>query len=765
VHRPSIPAYRVYLLVGSVAAGASMLLPSDIDDWGLVPFGLVGGVVVLIAALSGRVAGRMRAAWAAIGAGLIGWGAGEALWALDAGDAAVVVYFAAYTVTLGGVLLLVRRSTSTWDLATAIDWLVYSVGVATVAWMLILDPLAEEGDFALRPLLLASIYPIFDLLLIGLIHGLLLRPGSRSPAMGLLAVAAVGMFASDLAYVGVGLAGTYEPGAVLDIGWYAACLLIPAAALHASARSGFRPVRVEPTFARIRIVALTVASLSAPVALLFEWSRNDLADVPVFAIAAAMLTTLVAIRLGTGMRLLRDALNRGQFLEGRLREQAERDPLVNVLNSAAFYNVLKRVLASGESQSAVLFIDLDDFQAINDAHGHAVGDQLLVGVGRRLQDIVRPLDVVARLGGDEFGILLIDAGEAGAVRVSTALLDALRAPFPLNNQLVYVHASIGIALTKVGDDASDVMRQADVAMFLAKGQGKNRFELFRLHRHAEVLRRLALRAELEDALGEGQFVVHYQPLIGAATLTTVGFEALVRWRHPGRGLLAPDEFIPLAEETGLIVPLGRYVLETACRQAVQWAALDRGPVAMAVNVSGVQLRHPGCLGDVREILARTGIDPGSVTLEVTESALLGELGAVDLLAELHALGVRLAIDDFGTGYSSLSYLARFPVDILKVDRSFVRALGTGSRDELVTVSVIDIARRLRLETVAEGVETGAQRDQLRLLGVDELQGFLFARPMPAEAAGGWVARSVAETRPTRRRSPRSIAAAPGEATT
>ncbi len=429
-------------------------------------------------------------------------------------------------------------------------------------------------------------------------------------------------------------------------------------------------------------------------------------------------------------------------LEGRLAHQATHDALTGLPNRALLLDRLGQALARTRRDGqpcAVLFVDLDRFKDVNDTLGHDAGDRLLVTVATRLRDGLRDNDTLARLGGDEFAVLLEghDAGEAA--RTAARLLATLALPLTLDGHVYRLTASVGIAPGHVGHARpAEVLRDADIALYRAKDAGRAGYALFDPAMQAQLVARLDLERDLRLALERDEFVLQYQPLVTALEGRIVGVEALVRWQHPVRGLLGPGVFIPLAEETGLIVPLGRWVLVEACRQARAWHDAGTGarPLTMSVNVAAGQLRSSALLVDVARALAATGLPPGRLQLEITESAAMADAAAtIVVLQELKGLGVRLALDDFGTGYSSLAYLKRFPVDALKIDRAFVDGLGEaaahGAEDEAIVEVVLGVARALRLEVTAEGVETAAQLLRLRALGCAIAQGYLFARPLPA----------------------------------
>jgi diguanylate cyclase (GGDEF)-like protein/PAS domain S-box-containing protein len=450
----------------------------------------------------------------------------------------------------------------------------------------------------------------------------------------------------------------------------------------------------------------------------------------------------------------RDVSERKAF-EEQLTHQAFHDPLTNLANRALFTDRVQHALArqARESNSlAVIFIDLDDFKIINDSLGHGPGDEVLGEVAKRMNTCVRPMDTLARFGGDEFAVLLEDVGRPQEVaEVADRILEGLHGPFFLEDKEVFVSASLGITVVQ-GDEAltlgaDELMRNADVAMYMAKREGKGHYRVFEPEMHAGVLERLELKGDLQRAIDNGEMELYYQPLVALESGRIGGLEALVRWNHPTRGLVPPSHFIGLAEETGLIVPLGRWVLIEACRQAKELQ--ERFPsdpqMTVSVNLSVRQLQQPGLVEHVQGALQASGLDPGCLTLEITESVLMSDAEVTIVkLTELKAIGVRLAVDDFGTGYSSLSYLSQFPVDVLKIDRAFVHPVNEGAEESALAAAIVKLGEALHLQTVAEGIEHSEQMDRLVQLGCDTGQGFYFARPMDVATVIGFLESSNAE---------------------
>ena len=435
--------------------------------------------------------------------------------------------------------------------------------------------------------------------------------------------------------------------------------------------------------------------------------------------------------------VLADALER-QAVEDAIRERAVHDPLTGLPNRVLFVDRLEHALARLGRQkalAAILFLDLDHFKLVNDSLGHHIGDELLAAAAPRLKHALRESDTVARFGGDEFGILLEDiASERDAIETAERIAATFARPFVLSGSEHFVTTSIGIALASGGERTDELIRDADAAMYRAKERGRARYEVFDEGMRGRAIARLRMENDLRRALERGQLRLQYQPVVSLTNFSIVGVEALLRWRHPERGEIPPSEFIPIAEENGLIEPIGRWVLESACRQAAQWYASrpDSAPVAMSVNLSAVQVARRTLPDVVGSALSSTGLDPACLSLEITETVMVRDAdGLTGVLDALKALGVRLVLDDFGTGYSSLSYLTRLPLDVLKVDRSFVDGLGNEPRDTAITETIIAMSRALSLDVVAEGVETSEQVNELRRLGCTLAQGFHFSRAVPA----------------------------------
>ncbi len=426
--------------------------------------------------------------------------------------------------------------------------------------------------------------------------------------------------------------------------------------------------------------------------------------------------------------------------EEELSFLATHDPLTGLPNRTLILDRVEQMLVRSrrtQTPTAALFVDLDNFKSINDTLGHGFGDELLQAVAARLDGVIRGSDTLGRLGGDEFVVISEDLSlEAGPELIAERLLDSLKHPFKLGENgenRITVTASIGIA---VGDrvSADELLRDADIAMYRAKWDGKNRFVVFETGMQDTVQDRMELEMDLREALANGEFFLVYQPTLDLSDMTPNGVEALIRWKHPVRGIVQPNDFVPMLEETGLIVDVGRWVLEEACRQGAAWRTAGY-PISMAVNVSGRQLDTDQLVGEIEDALTESGMDPGALTIEITETTLMRNIDeTARRLTEIKRLGVRIAIDDFGTGYSSLAHLQRFPVDALKIDRSFISGLKHNKEGETLIHTLVQLGKALSIETFAEGIEQQQELSLLRGEDCDSGQGFLFARPLDVDAA-------------------------------
>ncbi len=677
-------------------------------------------------------------------------------------------YLAVYPFLLGGIFLLLTGARSgAARLRLALDGLVFVTGIATVSWYFVLGPTVLQGGESLFAKIISAASPLCDLALLCCL--LLLTAWGRTPVdratVALLACAFILIVAADSAYTYQQLHGAYMTGELLDVLWPFAYALIALAAGSVRVGSeealrrapgnraeGGAPATAVPHLRRALAhyaVLPVVAVLTASV-----WGRNDAPQVDdgVF-LGAAILVVLVVLRQIVAMRETityterLHALSTNNAALATANAQLEILATTDVLTGLANRSVLRDRLdeaVRGRAPAALLLLDLDRFKEINDTLGHQVGDLLLQTVAARLRATLSPTDTVARLGGDEFAVLLPDAAKTRGVEVAKDLLSVLEKPVIIEGQTLAVEGSIGLTLTVSGDaDASTLLRQADVAMYAAK-RARSGYALYNVDDDEHDPERLSLMGELRQALDEDALALYYQPQAALAGGRTCAVEALLRWRHPTRGFIPPDVFIPLAEQTGLIAPLTRWVLETALRQAQTWRK-DAASVGLSVNLSARTVHDPTLPALIADLLDRYAVPPDALTLEITESTLMIDpVYAHDTLSRLKALGVRLSIDDFGTGYSSLGYLKQLSVDEVKIDKSFVRSLGTTRdvKDAAIVQAVIAMAGALGLLVVAEGVETEAAWERLRKMGCTLAQGYYLARPLPAPEAMTWLHHST-----------------------
>ena len=419
--------------------------------------------------------------------------------------------------------------------------------------------------------------------------------------------------------------------------------------------------------------------------------------------------------------------------------QATHDHLTGLPNRTLLQDRLGQALAleafRRQTPICVMFLDLDNFKKVNDSLGHSVGDQLIKAVANRLKNCVRGGDTVARLSGDEFIVVLPKVGEMhDVVTVAKKMINIFTAPFHLSGNEIYVTVSIGAAMFPTdGDTVDALLRNADAAMHHAKEQGKNNYQFYSEEMNVRVFERMALESSLHRAIREQEFTLHYQPRVDLRTGEISGLEALIRWNHPEMGLVPPAKFIPVAEETGLIVPMGEWVIRTACAQSRAWQEQGLPPMRVAVNLSARQFRQKNLIETISGILEQTGLDASLLEVELTESLVMqGAEQSITILRELKAMGVEIAVDDFGTGYSSLSYLKRFPITNLKIDKSFIHDMASDPEDAILVKTIIDMAHGLGMKVTAEGVETLEQIEFLRQHHCEEMQGFYFSRPLPAD---------------------------------
>jgi diguanylate cyclase (GGDEF)-like protein len=654
-----------------------------------------------------------------------------------------------YVLMLWGLLRFAAGRRSVGErVRLGLDLAVVALGGSAVVLYVVLGPTAIAGSPDVLQGVFSIAYPVGDMVLLVGLASVLLRQASPSSRRALQFIAAGLLLyvGGDLIYGYITLHSTYQGGDPVDT------LYMVAIALFAVAGAAQQPVthaaglHADPARRRASWSPYLASALGFGL-LIFVLRHQPFFPEVSLAVIAVVLAVLVSVRQFLAQRDLLSS-------QGLLSHQSLHDALTGLPNRVLVYDRAERMLARArreQTPAAALYIDIDGFKAVNDSFGHAAGDELLVVLAARLGGAIRESDTVGRLGGDEFAVLVEHSAlDASPELVAERLLDVLGQPIELTaagGRSVSVTASIGIAYGQEVS-AEKLLQDADVALYEAKAGGKNRFTVFESRMQTAVQDRLGLQMDLSEALAGGQFILLYQPIFDLENERMTGIEALIRWRHPTRGIIAPDSFIPIAEETGLIVPIGRWVLDTACRQAAAWH--ERGhSLELSVNVSARQLEHDNLVDHVRSALRSSGLNPGSLILEITETALMRDPdAAAERLKALKALGVCIAIDDFGTGYSSLAYLRQFPVDALKIDRSFISGIAASreSSDALIH-TLVQLGKTLGMKTLGEGIEDRAQLEHLQEEQCDLGQGFLFARPLEAAAVEGFLA-SYAASSPT-----------------
>ena len=638
-------------------------------------------------------------------------------------------YLGMYPLVIWGMLLLVREASPGRDWASLVDAGIVACGTFTVLGILVMDAYLSDPTTELAGRLISLAYPVMDVALIAVAVRLIGVVHLRHPSYALMAAGLCSLLVADTIYGVLNSAGTFATGGFADAFWLGFYVLLGAAALHpAVARPAHRGAITSGQLSRTRLVVLCLVTITVP-AIDLLWGEPF--DKVLTATMSMVMFLLVLSRLMGLMSLVQDN-------ERRARHDALHDSLTGLANRVLFTDSVTRfVTASDEGVVSVLFVDLDDFKTVNDSLGHQAGDALLITVAERLESCIRGRDLVARLSGDEFAVLLESAvDKQDAMAVAQRIQDALAVPIAVSGREVIISASVGIAVEPRADvHRPDVLLQAaDVAMYRAKHKGKGRFEFFEREMYEEAVDRLDLKSDLQVALERGQLEVYYQPIVDMTDERITSVEALIRWNHPTRGLVTPDRFIPLAEQTGLIVPIGRWVLREACFQLSRWqrAYPDTAPRGVSVNLSVRQMHDRKLIDDVFDAISDSGIDPSALVLEITESMLVDDTDrAMRVLERLKSMQVRIAIDDFGTGYSSLSYLRKYPVDTIKIDRSFVQEMDESSSSHALVRALIDLAHVLELTTVAEGIEERGEASTLATLRCDFGQGYLFSRPLPA----------------------------------
>jgi diguanylate cyclase len=735
--KPSV--WKYYVLVATLVAGTYFSVETTAMSK-LVLYNGIGASAVM-AVLFGiwRNRPENRRTWFFVAAGLASFLTADIVYyvlelvgeSVPYPSPADAFYLGMYPLMIVGLLGLLRTVSPGRDIAGLLDAGLIAVATFAVLGILYMDSYIADSSLTFVGRLISIAYPVMDVALVAVAARLVTAVRIRQTSFALMTVGLTSLLVADVIYGILNSAGNFVTGGYADAFWLGFYVLVAASALHPSMgeRAEVREVKVG-YITRQRLAILFMVVLTVPVIDLI-WGEPF--DKILTTVTSMVMFGLVLLRLMNLMTVV-------QSKERQARHDARHDALTGLANRVLFGERVEQFVAQrGDGVVSVLFVDLDDFKFINDSLGHQVGDELLVAVARRLNDCVRGVDTVARLSGDEFAVLLESAVDRqDAIAVAQRVQESLDTPIAIDDREILISASVGIAVERRADieRAETILRAADVAMYRAKSKGKGRFEFFEQGMHLEAIERLDLKTDLQLALERGQFEIYYQPILGLDDDKIHGVEALLRWMHPSRGIVGPDRFIPLAEQTGQIVPIGRWVLREACTQVMRWRREhpENAPRTIAVNLSVRQLHDPRLLEDVADALSASGLEPEALTLEITESMLIEETDRGSrALDQLKAMKVKIAIDDFGTGYSSLSYLRRFPVDTIKIDRSFVAEMATNPTSEALVRAVVDLANSLDVTTVAEGIEHDDQKLQLKRLSCTYGQGYLFAKPKPASA--------------------------------
>lgn len=748
---------------------------------------LAAGALYYAARRSAPRSKRLGWAWGVLAIAQLSYAVGDLIWLILEGvlnqqpfpSVADGFYLAYYPLFLAGVLALpARRITRREWIEAIFDISIILLSATLIFWNFLVGPLAlSEGSDPWLSQVLSLAYPVGDLVLFWALLVLLYgRSGeeNRGP-LYLLAVGVMVTIVTDCLFSYQSLLDTYVSGGPLDMGWLLGYLLTGlAGALQATegaqrshspgaeAQDGTKAwLSYFPYFWILAVYLLLIYSRHATLPM-----NAGILDIGVGSVILLVLTRQI-IMLAQNTRLycdLQKALERvqqqrvelertnkdlkveiveRQRAEEQLSYDALHDPLTDLPNRALFMDRLERAIEynkrRGEYSFSVLFLDLDQFKVVNDSLGHNVGDQLLISVGQRLKLCLRASDTVARLGGDEFVLLLEDTRNIHTVtNLAVRILEELNLPFKFNGHRAFISASIGIVPSVAGyERPEDVLRDADIAMYRAKALGKARFEIFDANLRTQAMSRLELEDDLRSALERQEFQLHYQPILILKENQITGFEALIRWNHPKRGIILPDEFIPIAEETGLIIDIGNWVLQESCAQIKKWqeAYPHQPPLTINVNISGRQFNQPDFVEQIERILLTAALNPDSLILEITETVLIDNAAAASaIFNRLHEIGIQLQIDDFGTGYSSLGYLQHYPIHTIKIDRSFIQELGVSRKNTELVHTIVSMAHDLGMEAIAEGVETGEQLQRLEGYGCKYVQGFLLSKPLEGARA-------------------------------
>ncbi len=741
--------WRLYLVSGAAAVATYELIPAGAarDGFATELIGLSAVLAIVIGVYLYRP--RAASAWLLLAAGQFAFVVGDALFAYQEYVAhaspfpsiADVCDLSGYPLLGAGLALLIRARAPRRNWAAVIDAAAITTCLTLVAWLFVMSPIAHDMTMTPAAMFISLAYPVGDVLLLATALRISMGASKRPPAYLLLAGGIVLLLVADAAYLWATHTGSYVSGGIIDLGWLASYVLFGAAALHPSMKTLSMPVSERlPRLTPLRLTLLTCASIATPAMLAVQYLRGASLELPVVTCSSALLFLLVIARM---VLLVHGQEVHGAKLEeheaelaGELERKSRLDPTTGLANRSAFLSQLDDSLSAERiTPPAVLLLGVEGLRLVNESAGRTAGDELLRAITESLKQLLRQGDTCAWADGD-FAVLVEDVTVEPPATVAARLVEALRLPFQHSSEHeTTIGLNAGVAIARGDERAETLLRNAEIALSRAKQIGNGSVELFEPGMHAAVFERIVLKGQLERALAEGQFFLNYQPIVDLNRGGLWGVEALIRWQHPERGLVPPDEFIPLAEETGLIVPIGQWVLEEALRQAAVWNQTPSfAAFAVTVNISRRQLGSPGLVDTVARAIKETGVSPAGIVLEITETALADDIdSALQTLFELKGLGVRLAIDDFGTGYSSLQYLRQTPADIIKIAKPFVDGVYVCDSDEYrVANAIVHLGEAFGLCTLAEGIEDREQFERIRELGCKLGQGYYFSQPLPAE---------------------------------
>ena len=741
------------MLGGFVAAAAYLVLPNTNSQ--NILYSVVGTASVVCILLGIRFCHpNDRTSWYCFAAAGLCFTLGDDAWSyfslifhstLPSPSLADLLYLAGYPFLFVGVMKLTPKPSSLYRREIVIDSFIVTIGAASILWYFLMDSYLADNTVSLMAKVVNMAYPLMDLALIFIVCSRLIFSTSRKPFHVLLAVSFVVMFAADFIYDLQVLHNSLGDVNYVDTMFLVQYVLIAAAAVHPTVRFSSAVVEEadlarsnQPVTRRGRLPIILLAGFIPPSILVVAAGTGLKTGDLMLAVFCMIMFGAAFVRMGSLVERITNQARKMEINEDRLRYLASHDPLTGLANRSLLRERLEDALASQVRSGGVVALclgDLDGFKNVNDTLGHAAGDMVLVNVGALLKTIVRSGDTVARLGGDEFAVLMVQAGDVNDVmgfanRIVTSMDQALEE----GGSHEGASMSIGVAFGSSDSTVEQLVSEADAAMYEAKAAGRACVRIFEPEMRTRLFERFELVNGFAQALERSEFLLNYQPIYSLKEMRLTGFEALIRWQHPTKGLMPPASFVPLAEETGFILPLGRWVLDEACHQLSTWSDLTT-PLSLSVNVSRRQLNSRQLIDDISSVLSFTGVAPEQLVIEVTESMLMHDPDvAQTALEDLHASGIRIALDDFGTGYSSLSQLQRFPVDIIKIDKSFVDPLGTEPAGAAIVSSILGLAQSMGLSVVAEGIERPDQLERLLELGCDLGQGYLLGKPLePASA--------------------------------